>query len=278
MPPLTINSGKILITGGTSGLGLELVKIFLRNGYEVVATGRKSIDIPGYEGKFNFYRIDFSDLRQTALSIREICRRHEFDFVVNNAGILSPSDFTTTKDGMEYTFQVNFLANLLVNEIILNKQVNRKPFRIAAVTSPAYRLAKTDLHIDVTKKSYKPVKAYSDSKLFLALMCRRLSSEYNNRGVVCFSFDPGIFSSEIYRTQNIIFRKLYRFAAPFMRQPKQVATVLADLLSFHDLKAGAVYNINKKIRNLQEPDKFAEDAFWRICKEKISPFLEDVTI
>ena len=31
----------ILVTGGTSGLGLELVHILLRRGYHVVATGRK---------------------------------------------------------------------------------------------------------------------------------------------------------------------------------------------------------------------------------------------
>ncbi len=30
----------VLITGGTSGLGLELVKLYLDKGFEVVATGR----------------------------------------------------------------------------------------------------------------------------------------------------------------------------------------------------------------------------------------------
>jgi len=33
-------AGKVLITGGTSGLGLELVKQFLRKGYSVVTKGR----------------------------------------------------------------------------------------------------------------------------------------------------------------------------------------------------------------------------------------------
>ncbi len=35
---------KVLVTGGTSGLGLRLVKLFLKKGYEVVATGRQPAD------------------------------------------------------------------------------------------------------------------------------------------------------------------------------------------------------------------------------------------
>ena len=35
----------ILVTGGTSGLGLELVRIFLKKGYSVVTTGRQQINM-----------------------------------------------------------------------------------------------------------------------------------------------------------------------------------------------------------------------------------------
>ena len=64
-PPGT--TGKILITGGTSGLGLELVKLFLKKGYEIVATGRNPVTITGYEDLFKFYRVDLDDLGQKYL-------------------------------------------------------------------------------------------------------------------------------------------------------------------------------------------------------------------
>ncbi|HQG62440.1 MAG TPA: SDR family NAD(P)-dependent oxidoreductase, partial [Bacteroidales bacterium] len=56
----------ILITGGTSGLGLELVKSFLDKGNTVIATGRRELELKSYEGKFHLYRVDFSDLKETA--------------------------------------------------------------------------------------------------------------------------------------------------------------------------------------------------------------------
>ena len=40
-----------LITGGTSGLGLELVHLFLEKGYNVVATGRQQINLHGIRRK-----------------------------------------------------------------------------------------------------------------------------------------------------------------------------------------------------------------------------------
>ena len=56
----------ILITGGTSGLGLELVRHFLEKGYFVFTTGRREIAVSGYEDRLSFYRADFCDLGQTA--------------------------------------------------------------------------------------------------------------------------------------------------------------------------------------------------------------------
>jgi NADPH:quinone reductase-like Zn-dependent oxidoreductase len=40
MKEINTKEKSVLITGGTSGLGLELVKLFLKNRYNVVATGR----------------------------------------------------------------------------------------------------------------------------------------------------------------------------------------------------------------------------------------------
>ena len=66
-----------LVTGGTSGLGLEIVRVFLKKGYSVVATGRQTVDFPGYDGRFFLYRADFSDLKHTSETFRKICENHK---------------------------------------------------------------------------------------------------------------------------------------------------------------------------------------------------------
>jgi NAD(P)-dependent dehydrogenase (short-subunit alcohol dehydrogenase family) len=270
------DSGNILITGGTSGLGLELVRIFLNKGYYVVATGRQPIVMPGFEDKFRLFKVDFSNLKQCATTFRQICDLFRFDLIINNAGILSPPEFTLTSDGYEYTFQVNFLAHLLLNEMIVSKQRDASPLKIAAVTSPAYRLAGAEMSSSQSKSGYKPLKAYSESKLFLALMCRHLALKYHDEKISFISFDPGTFSSGIYRMQGSIFRSLYRIAAPFMRKPSTVATSLSEILDENNLLNGALYNLKKRTTYLSEPDSSVIETFWADCDEKIGIYLSEI--
>jgi NAD(P)-dependent dehydrogenase (short-subunit alcohol dehydrogenase family) len=265
---------EILITGGTSGLGLELVKIFLNKGFFVVATGRQLINLPGFEDRFKLYQIDFSDLKQTIRSVRYICEVHDLDYVINNAGILSPPDFTSTKDGYEYTFQINFLSHLLINEVIIQKLANNRPVNIAAITSLVYKLSKISLSDHQIKKEYRPLKAYSDSKFFLALMCRYLSEKYKDLNLSCFSYDPGVFSSGIYRMQHNWFRKMYMIAAPYMRKPENVAAILAELLTSYDICNGAIYNTRKNARHISVTEPEVYDHFWRDIYDKINTYLK----
>jgi retinol dehydrogenase 12 len=266
-------SSKILITGGTSGLGLELVKIFLRNGYFVVATGRKTLSLPEYADRFIFCKVDFCDLNQTASAVRQICESHEFDFVINNAGILSPPDYTTTVDGFESTFQINYLAHLLVNEIIVRKQSNVKPLKIAAITSPVYRLAKLEKVNLHAKSGYKSITAYSKSKLYMVLMCKYLTTTYSEEYLLCFSFNPGVFRSGIYRMRGRLFQFLYRIAAPYMRKPSKIAAVLFEIITEGRFTGGTICNFRKKEKQLPDYDPVEVREFWNECYKMIAPWL-----
>lgn len=263
----------ILITGGTSGLGKELVTIFLNNGFNVVATGRQPLEMPGFENAFRLFRTDFSDLKQTSVTIKEIAGKFSFDIIINNAGILSPPDLTMTRDGNEYTFQVNYLAHLLVNELIITNKQNDRPLKICSVTSPVYRLAKTEKAHKISLEGYKPLKAYSYSKLFLALMCRELPLRHPDKDLFCVSFNPGVFNSGIYRMQSTFFGFLYRVAAPFMRSPSIVARVLFSILNDSKLPEGVVCSVRKKIKKLPETGDPAYTSFMKDCYNKIGPYL-----
>jgi NAD(P)-dependent dehydrogenase (short-subunit alcohol dehydrogenase family) len=266
--------GKILITGGTSGLGLELVRFFLQKGYEVVATGRNEVSIPEYHDSFTFIMTDFSDLYQTSCALKRICETRKFDIVINNAGILSPPDFTLTDDGLEYTFQVNFLSHLLVNEIVLKYTVPGKSVLFAIIVSPVYRIAEKDLRIQTSDEGYNPLRAYSNSKFYLVLMCSILPLKYPALNLTCIGFNPGVFSSNIFRMQRHWFRILYRVAAPFMSNPRKIAGRFYKIIRKKDLINGAIYKPGK--RNGVIPDTDVNDAeiFWHECYKKIEPYME----
>jgi NAD(P)-dependent dehydrogenase (short-subunit alcohol dehydrogenase family) len=266
--------GKILITGGTSGLGLKLVRFFLQKGFEVVATGRREVSIPEYQSSFTFVLTDFGDLFQTSCALKRICETSRFDIVINNAGILSPPDFTQTDDGLEYTFQVNFLSHLLVNEIILKKTGKGRPLLIAAIVSPVYRIAEKDLRIQASDDDYNPLRAYSNSKLYLALMCYILPLKYPDLNLTCIGFDPGVFSSNISRMQKHWFRILYRVAAPFMSNPGKLAGRFYKTIRRKDLINGAIYKTGKRKGVELQTNTYGSEIFWQECYKKIEPYVK----
>lgn len=265
--------GRLLITGGTSGLGLELVRLFLDNGFEVIATGRRMIEIPEYKDRFSLYRVDFADLAGTSEVFRQISKVYDPDYVIYNAGILSPPDFTLTKDGFEYTFQVNFLAHYVANEIIIHNRFSEKPLLSATVTSMAYRAAEPDFKLFIEPTEYRPWKAYSDSKYYLSLMSRYYSEKYPEKCIRHISFDPGIFGSELYRTQQGLFRMIYKTGIRIMKKPDFSARILSEILMNGEIRNGAVYDTRKKIRMLSEPAADLGNKFWSAVLEKTSEFI-----
>jgi NAD(P)-dependent dehydrogenase (short-subunit alcohol dehydrogenase family) len=264
----------VLITGGTSGFGLELARILLNRGCVVVVTGRNKLSLQATEHRFSFFRVDFSNLEESAEVFRKICKFYTFDIIVDNAGVLSPPHFLLTSDNFEYTFQVNFLAHLLLNEIAIRDCTPDRTLKVVIVTSPVYKVAERDLISQPSKDEYNPFKAYSKSKLYLALMCKFLPSRFKNQGLICIGFNPGIFSSGIYRTQKRWFRIAYRIAAPFMKSPVSVATRLAEILEFNDFVNGSVYNLRKRPGAVPAIDRTIYDLFWKDCYRILEKFLQ----
>jgi len=150
---------------------------------------------------------------------------------------------------------------------------NCRPLKISAVTSPVYKIAKHDLKFTGDETCYKPLKAYSASKLFLALMCRYMADKYSDTNISFLGFIPGVFASAIYRMQPPLFKNLYRIAAPFMRKPSKISGVLADILTDFSITSGTLYNVKKEKKELPFIEPSVLEAFWSASYEKIELFL-----
>lgn len=264
---------KVLVTGGTSGLGSELVKALLSKGCLVVATGRRTVGFSHVN--LRYVLVDFCDLRLVAATTEKIIEEEGgFDIVINNAGVLSPPVFLKTIDGFEYSFQVNFLAHLLVNEIILTRADAGRKVLVIAVTSPVYRIVSRDLIVMTERDVYKPFRAYSLSKLYMAVMCQYLPERFRNRDLTCIGFDPGVFSSGIYRMQNALFRFLYHLASPFMKNPELLARCLTEMIENNQVRSGNVYDCRKRERSVPDVEYTVKDLFWKDCYNRLGIYLE----
>ena len=74
----------VLITGCSSGFGLETAKLFLEKGWKVVATMRKPrADILPTSNNLTILPLDVTDSASVASAVEQA---GEFDVLVNNAG------------------------------------------------------------------------------------------------------------------------------------------------------------------------------------------------
>ena len=74
-----------VITGGSSGIGLSIMKLFLTNDYQVF-----NLDLspaPVIDDACNFFPCDVSNVTQVGKVITEISVKHKIDVLVSNAGI-----------------------------------------------------------------------------------------------------------------------------------------------------------------------------------------------
>jgi len=245
----------VLITGGTSGLGLELVKYFLRKGFAVYATGREGKQISGLGESVRFVKVDFSEPADVIKNILSLLAQGiRFDIVINNAGVLSPPEFAICSNGIEFTYQVNFISHLLINDLIIKESDNSKPQIFVSVTSPVYKLVKPEFRLPEPEK-YRSFKTYAESKYYMLLTGDYLMNKYHGKNLKFIGFNPGTFSSQIYRMQKRWFRNLYLVAGPFMKGPARVAAALGDVLTGTVILNGMIYKSRNSFTEIESYDK-----------------------
>ena len=221
-----------------------------------------------------FMPVDFADLENVASVCGKIVSQSgKIDVIINNTGVLGLPDFTKTVDGFEYTFQVNFLSHLLLDEIILFSSKSLGLPVIVSVTSPVYRFADRVPDISNNESEYKAFKSYISSKLSLVFLGIYLSEKYKKDNLRCFSFNPGTFSSGIFRMQKNWFQKMYNIASPFMRNPIEAAHTLAEILDGREIINGAIYSSKNRFKIMDKIDKEKIDEFIAGSYSKIQSYL-----
>ena len=113
-----------LVTGGTRGIGKEIVKKFTTNNIFTVFTGRtkESIQNTNYEWKHNKslgIELDLSNLDSVELFLKELKQRKlNPNIIIHNAGYLSLFPKETPKH-LEKLFLVNTISPIVITEELL---------------------------------------------------------------------------------------------------------------------------------------------------------------
>jgi NAD(P)-dependent dehydrogenase (short-subunit alcohol dehydrogenase family) len=220
----------IVITGATSGIGLEAAVALARQGARVVMVGRNPVKTTAAVAEVRersgsqaveWALCDFSSLasiRKLAGELRGRCKRIEV--LINNAGGVSV-ERTLTGDGIESTFAVNHLGYFLLTNLLLDLVIESAPARIVNVASAAHYRGTLDLEDPGFERGYQLMKAYSRSKLANVLFTRELARRLGGRGVTVNAVHPGTVATNIWSSAPRWTRPLLALARMFMRSPAQ---------------------------------------------------------
>lgn len=140
---------RVLITGANSGLGYAVTKEIVRRGGHVTMACRSGIPEAGDRirrdttaGTVEMRRCDLSDLSSVHEFVEGLAAsRQSFDVVVLNAAVTLPSA-QRTPCGQDQMFQVNFLANVMLVNLLLERKLigkDGREARLIVISSDSHR-------------------------------------------------------------------------------------------------------------------------------------------
>jgi NAD(P)-dependent dehydrogenase (short-subunit alcohol dehydrogenase family) len=190
-----------LVTGSTDGLGREVALRLGRAGYHVIVHGRNEErgralveEIEAHEGSADLMLADLGSMEEVRSPAAQVLRDYErLDLLVNNAGIGSggQSGRSTSADGHELTFAVNYLSHFLLTRRLLPLIERSAPARIVNVSSLGQ--APIDFDDVMLTREFSPTRAYSQSKLAQILFTIELAGRLDPARVTVNSLHPATF-------------------------------------------------------------------------------------
>jgi NAD(P)-dependent dehydrogenase (short-subunit alcohol dehydrogenase family) len=150
----------ILITGCSSGFGLETAKLFLERGWDVIATMRTpNEDLLPASRRLRMLALDVTDSTSIARAVEAAGR---IDVLVNNAGFGAPSPVElTAPETVQALFQTNTIGTLAMVQAVVPQMRRRRAGVIINVTSTV--TVKTLPVVGVYRASKAAVNAFTES-------------------------------------------------------------------------------------------------------------------
>jgi NAD(P)-dependent dehydrogenase (short-subunit alcohol dehydrogenase family) len=172
IPP---QNNRTAVVTGTGGLGFEDALALARGGADVIIAGRSPSKgtaavneirrrVPGANVRFGL--LDLANL-DSIKAFGEGLRNSldSLDLLINNAGVMTPPTRQVTTDGFELQFGTNHLGHFALTGQLL--PLLRKGDRARVVTVSSIAARQGAIHFDDLQfeRGYKPMVAYSQSKL-----------------------------------------------------------------------------------------------------------------
>jgi NAD(P)-dependent dehydrogenase (short-subunit alcohol dehydrogenase family) len=199
----------ILVTGSTDGIGKATARALAAQGHHVLLHGRdpekgrrvlEELKAATGSDRLPLFIADLSVQERVRGLAEEIGGAYDrLDVLVNNAGVFMP-EREVAPGGIEMTFAVNFLAQVLLTHELLPLLARSAPARVVNVASIAHRSVGSVEWGNLPGFSrYEPYEAYAVSKVGVIAFTARLARALEGTGVTANSLHPGVIDTKLLR-------------------------------------------------------------------------------
>ncbi|MBT5492369.1 SDR family oxidoreductase [bacterium] len=216
----------ILITGGTSGIGLSIAKKFLSLGAKVTITGRDINRLNGIKEEINdsnLFVVEWDISKQDLISKKvdeSIIKMGSIDILFNNSGIYSPKSFFDTDEKlfdniMDTNLKGLYFTSKKIAEYFIQNKIKGKIINISSITS-------------ITGASIP----YGVSKWGVRGVTQGLARDLIKYGIIVNAIAPGVVATAI-NPELSASENMYRAGALSQRAstPEEIAEIAVFLSS-----------------------------------------------
>jgi NAD(P)-dependent dehydrogenase (short-subunit alcohol dehydrogenase family) len=203
---IDLHGKRAIVTGGSSGIGVETARALVGAGAEVTlavrdteAGDRVAADIGATtgDGAVQVAALDLADQEMVAAFVANWTE--PLHVLINNAGVAGRRGLTS--DGFELAFGVNHLGHFALTMALLDRLTASAPARVVTVSSDSHYQARG---IDFTALRRRTtgltgMGAYAVSKLCNVLFAQELARRLGDSGVTTYALHPGVVASDIWR-------------------------------------------------------------------------------
>lgn len=185
----------VFITGGTTGIGMEMAKIYLSQGWKVGICGRDprkfEENFTAHRDNISFYNVDVADRDALKKAILEFSSPIGLDLLIANAGIGFRAK--TKVPDFEWSYkmvQVNLLGVMYSFEAALDVMIPRGKGQLVAISSIA------------GYNGLPGVSAYSATKAAVLKYCESLHIDLKQFGINVTTICPGFVETPLTATNS----------------------------------------------------------------------------